>query len=57
MKYWVNFSGYCMIEAENEYEAKEKFYEGFQSPNENCLKGDDKYDYELNNVVEAKQAV
>ncbi len=32
--YFIDFSGYCKIDAENEKQAKEKFLEGLRSPSE-----------------------
>ena len=37
-KYYVDFSGYCIIEAENEDEAERLFWTGLRPP---CEAGDD----------------
>lgn len=41
-KYFIDFSGYCSIEAKNEEEAQEKFWRGLQSPSKDAF--DDVYD-------------
>ena len=42
MKWYIDFSGYCMIEAETAEEAERKFWEGLQSPSKEAF--DDVWD-------------
>lgn len=43
-KFWIDFSGYCSIEAETREEAEEKFWQGLQTPSKDAF--DDVYDIE-----------
>lgn len=42
--YYIDFSGYCKVDAETEEQAKKKFWEGLRSPSETAY--DDVYDIE-----------
>lgn len=44
MKFFIDFSGYCTIEANSEEEAEAKFWEGLQPPTKEGF--DDVYDIE-----------
>ena len=48
MKFWIDFEGYCSIEAETEEEAKEKFWEEIY-PHSSEIKDEH---YELNAIEE-----
>lgn len=41
-KWFIDFSGYCSIEAETKEEAKQKFWDGLQKPTAEAF--DDVYD-------------
>lgn len=43
-EFYIDFTGYCCIEAENEEEAEAKFWEGLQIPSKYAF--DDVYDIE-----------
>ena len=43
-EFYIDFTGYCCIRAENEEEAEEKFWKGLQPPSEDTF--DDVYDIE-----------
>lgn len=43
-EFYIDFKGYCCIEAENEEEAEEKFWKGLQPPSKDTW--DDVYDIE-----------
>lgn len=49
-KFWVDFSGYCEVEAETPEEAEEKFWNGIQRPSTACE--NDVYDIESIEEVE-----
>lgn len=36
-KYYIDFNGYCTIEANNANEAREKFWKGLRAPTEECF--------------------
>lgn len=42
MKFWVDFSGYCVIDANSREEAEDKFCKGLQPPSKEAY--DDVYD-------------
>ena len=42
--FYIDFTGYCTVEAETREEAEEKFWTGLQSPSTNAM--DDVYDIE-----------
>ncbi len=42
MKWYIDFSGYCEIEADSAEEAERKFWEGLQSPSKEAF--NDVYD-------------
>ena len=44
MKYYIDFSGWCTVEANSKEEAEQKFWDGLQSPTKNAF--DDYYDIE-----------
>ena len=44
MKFYIDFSGWCTVEAESKQEAEEKFWEGLQVPTKYAF--DDYYDIE-----------
>lgn len=50
MKWFVDFSGYCVIEADSMEEAETKFWEGVQPPSEEAY--DDVYDIDSIEKVE-----
>ena len=33
MKFWIDFEGYCSIEAENQEEAEQKFWNSYSNKN------------------------
>lgn len=41
-KYYIDFSGYCTIEADSADEAEAKFWKGLRPPTEDCF--DDVWD-------------
>lgn len=43
-EFYIDFTGYCCIRAENEEEAEAKFWEGLQTPSKDAF--DDVYDIE-----------
>ena len=43
-EFYIDFTGYCCIRAENEEEAEAKFWEGLQPPSKDTF--DDVYDIE-----------
>lgn len=43
-EFYIDFTGYCCIRAENEEEAEAKFWEGLQIPSKDAF--DDVYDIE-----------
>jgi len=44
MRFYIDFSGYCMVEAESAEEAEQKFWDGLRPPCEDGF--DDVYDIE-----------
>lgn len=52
-KFYIDFSGYCTIEAETSEEACSKFWETLQKPSEVCY--DDVYDIDAIEEVEEEK--
>lgn len=52
MKWYIDFSGYCMIEAETAEEAETKFWKGLRPPCEEAF--DDVWDIDNVELAETK---
>lgn len=50
-KYWIDFSGYCEVEANSKEEAENKFWNGLHKPSNACKN----YVYDIDLIEKRKE--